>query len=140
MTRERIKGWLLDIFACHTLIVDPKLENEAARRTAKISAMITVSLPLLVLLGAYVAICSKPTTLDTTKTVIVISVLVIYFGVSSITDRMFDSNLPEIERRAEMIGGDPERGTSWVRRRLAGIYCANFAVLAVVITSIRLLR
>jgi hypothetical protein len=137
---KKLKSWLLGIFACHVLLVNPKLKKHDAGNTVKISAMITVSLPLLVTLVGFVAIFSQPSTLNTVKTVIVVSVLIIYFGVSSVTDRIYDQNVLEVRQRANEIKGNPKQGVFSARRRLVKIYLGHFVAMTAIVILVKLLR
>ena len=132
-------SWLLDIFACHTLLANPSLESDDANNTVKISAMITVCLPLLVVLGSFVAIYTQPSNLSTVKGVILVAVLLIYFGVSSVTDRVYDRNVGEIRARAEAIQSNRDQGLSWARGRLIRIYVVNFVAMAIIVILVKVL-
>lgn len=120
--------------------MNPNLKKHDAGNTVKISAMITVSLPLLMTLASFVAIYSQPSTLNTVKTVIVVSVLLIYFGVSSVTDRIYDQHVLEVRQRAHEIKGNPKQGASSARRRLAKIYFWHFVAMTVIVILVKLLR
>jgi hypothetical protein len=133
-----LKSWLLDIFACHVLLANPNLDADDASNTVKVSAMITVCLPFLVILGSFVALYSRPDTLDNVKAIIVVSVLVIYFGISAVTDRVYDRNTLEIQERADRIMSDADQGLSWARGRLIKIYLGNILVMAVIVTVVKL--
>ena len=110
---KELKSWIIGIFACHTLLASRKLGEDDADNTVKIAAMITVCLPLLVVLVAYVVVASNAETLESTKAAIVVSVLVIYFGVSSVTDRIYDRNKNQIRQIASEIQTDSEQGVAW---------------------------
>lgn len=126
---SKLKSWIIGIFACHTLLASRKLGEDDADNTVKIAAMITVCLPLLAALIAYVVVASNAETLQSVKTVIVVSVLVIFFGVSSVTDRIYDRNKNQIRQIASEIQADSEQGVAWARSRIAKFYVANFAVM-----------
>jgi len=58
---------------------------------------------------------------DGAKSLAVVIVLALVFGVSAYTDRVFDRNFAEIEGRANRILDDPEKGRDWARRKIAAI-------------------
>lgn len=137
---KRLRIWLLDIFACHELLVNPRLDKDDAVTTVKIAAVITVCLPLLVVLGvvvSFVAVYSKPSTSDTVEVVIFMSVLLMYFGVSSVTDRIYDRNKFRVRRLADGIRSNPEKGVRWARARLIRIYLANLGAFALIVVLAR---
>ncbi len=136
---KNFKQWLLDVFAYHVLVANPALDSDDASTTVKVSAMITVSLPLLVALGSFVVLYSQPSTLETVKAVIVVGVLVIYFGVSSVTDRVYERNLPEIQLRAGQIRSNPNQGLYWARMRLIKIYAFNLGLMTLIVIMVKLL-
>ncbi len=135
---KKLKSWIIGIFACHTLLASRKLGEDDADNTVKIAAMITVCLPLLVVLVAYVVVASNAETLESVKAVIVVSVLVIYFGVSSVTDRIYDRNKNQIRQIASEIQTDSEQGVAWARSRIVKFYVANFAVMGMMVILGRL--
>ena len=136
---KNLRQWLLDILACHVLLTNPVLDSDDASTTVKVSALITVSLPLLVALGSFVVLYSQPSTLETVKSVIVVGVLVIYFGVSSVTDRVYERNLPEIRLRASQIQSNPNQGLHWARMRLIKIYAINLGLMTLIVIMVKLL-
>lgn len=135
---KKLKSWIIDILVCHWLLANPKLDKDDADNTVKIAAMITVCIPLLAALVAYVVIASNPETLESVKAVIVVSVLLIYFGVSNVTDRIYDRNKNQIRQVASEIQTDSDRGVAWARSRIAKFYVLNIAVMAVMVILSRL--
>jgi len=135
MTKFQI--WVIDIFACHTLLVNRKLDAGDRENTVKISAMITIAFPLIVALVTIVALASTQLSTDQIRAYVVVAALAIVFGVSSVTDRIYDRNTADIRHRAAEIEQNLDQGVMWVRRRLFKIYLGNMAAMAAIIALIK---
>ncbi len=133
---NRIKAWVIGIFACHILIASSKLSADDADNTVKISAMITIGLPLIVLYIAVVALLSGILSTEKIKVLSVVAAVTTIFGVSGATDKIHDRNLVEIRNRAAEIRSNPEQGVAWARRRIFKIYGGNAVAMILIIVLI----
>lgn len=126
---------VIEIFARQMLLVNVKLSADDAENTVKLSTMITVAMPFMVALGLTVAVFSNMFTTESIKSYVVIAVIVIVFGVSGVTDRIYDRNTQDIRTHADEIKLNPEQGAAWVRRRLFKFYgiCAITMIVPVVL-------
>ena len=63
--------------------------------------------------------------------------IVIVFGVTRITDRIYRENEDLVTRTAETILEDSERGRDWARRKIFAIYAVQVLIVLVVVTTAR---
>lgn len=136
--KKKIEAWVTDILACHLLLVNPELSADDVENTVKVSAMITIGLPVFVALWTVVALFSNVFAIESFKVPFFVAVIVTVFGVSSITDKIYDRNTVHIQQRAEEIKRNSEQGVMWARRRLFKIYLGNAATIAAIVTLIKL--
>lgn len=108
-----------------------RLSEDNRDLSIRLASTVTVALPFFLILLGSIAILLPMLGEDTAFIVFAIGVLVAVFGISSVTDRIFERNREAIRQAAAEIRDDPDRGKSWARGRLAVIYGAEIAVFAV---------
>jgi hypothetical protein len=100
--------------------------------SVKIGTTMMVALPSASLAAALLSVVAPLMGHEEFKGVMVIAALISVFGFSFFTDRVYDRSASEIKALAVGIHDDPEKGRNWARQKVAGIYLAQFACIALI--------
>lgn len=125
--------WAIDVFANHRAVLrKKKLGESTIDSSVQVSGMFTISFPLLVVVVAVAGFILPPLVQwSEVQTPLVVTLLVLVFGLSGLTDRIYDRNKDTIRNIAEEIENSPGKGTVWAVRRLLKVYLISLAVVGI---------
>ena len=127
-----VEGWVTKLLIWHSLVASPKLSEEDVEDTVTFAAMLTLCLPLVVVLAAMVTVLADSLTAEIVSVGTFVVIFATYSIVSRITRRTYGRNASYIRDRKVSIEQDVEKGRSWGRNRLIGIYSCFFGALALI--------
>lgn len=115
-----------------------KMSKDNVDWTVKLAATMTASSPLVFTFFVAIVVLVPIVGVEQIKVPFAAAVLVTVFGVSSITDRVYDRNFARIEQQAAEARADLERGPLWARMRLLEIYAGQIVISVIVAFLLRL--
>ena len=123
------------IVALHSYQYAAKSSSHVAKNnldtSIKLGTTMLVALPPVALVVVLLAIVGPQLRPNEIRVYIVVATIVSIFGLSFITDRVYDRNASQVKALAVEILGDPQKGRSWARRRIAAVSLAQLAFVAV---------
>ena len=132
---------VVEVFSYHlSALEEDLLEEDDVEVSVKLSALVTVTVPIFFILISLFVLLGDGVSERTWNWLFGITVVLVVFGVSAITDAIFDKKETIIRQRAVDIRDDAGRGPSWARRRILIYYFGFFAVAGVLVTGAYFLR
>lgn len=131
---SRFEQWTLHVFTCHAVVLRRKwLGKNEIDLTLKFVGMLTVSFPLFVLLFGSVSLLPTDSSSDVVHILLFAVPAIVIFGMSKITDPIYDANKTIILERANEIQVDPDSGTWWAVRFILVTWSAYIAITVLLV-------
>ena len=92
-----------------------------------VRTLVTVVVLIVILLAVF----APQLTQEDIRVYVLVATIASVFGLSFITDRIYDRNVSSIEALAGGILNDPEKGRNWARRQLAVIFLMQLGFIIV---------
>lgn len=136
---KSFESWTIEIFACHLVVLRKEwLSATTIDSSVQVSGAITITFPVFVaLVGVAGFLLPEIVSWQSMQMPLIVALLILVFGVSSLTDRIYDRNKERIQSVALEIRQNPNQGTWWAARRLLKVYLKSIGVVAVAIVLVK---
>ena len=130
----KFESWVLHVFVLHYAVLRTQwLNPNNIDSSIQVTGSITITFPAITAIWISLFFSHPLLGPESSKVFAAIAILVVIFGVSRITDKIYDQNRLAIQQRGNDIKRNPDAGAWWAAWQLLKIYLPSFVVFALAI-------